>query len=106
MTSISGSQKAVAKRECMFEPRDLLVLFKFLQVVAENGIKEIQDSAALAITSSFGSISEHYTYTLCKDENECMQIENGLNDDVDSKNISGELLINDTNDEVNLLTIT
>jgi hypothetical protein len=57
---ISGSQKAVAKRERMFEPGDLLDLFKFFQVVADNGTKGIQDSAALAITSSFWSISEHY----------------------------------------------
>ncbi len=86
---ISRSQNAVAKRECMFEPGDLLDLFKFFQVVAENGTKEIWDSAALTIASSFRSISEHYTYTLCKDENQCMQIDNGPIKDVDSEYNSG-----------------
>ena len=51
------------------------------------------------------TISELYTYTLCKDENECMQINNGPIDDIDSEHNSGELLINNTDDEVNLLTI-
>ncbi len=72
----------------------------------ENGTKEIWDSAALAITSSFWSICDYYTYTLCKDENECMQIDYGPIDDADSKNNSGELLIGDTDEEVNKLTIT
>ncbi len=103
---ISGSQKAVAKREHIFEPGNLLDLFEFFRVVGENGTKEIWDSAALAITSSLRSISEHYTYTLCKDENECMQIDDGKIDDVDSKNNLGELLSGDTNYKVNLLTIT
>jgi hypothetical protein len=98
---IGRSQKAVAKREHMFEPVDLLDLFKFFQVVAGNRTKEIWGSASLAITSSFWSISEHYTYTLCKDENECMQIDDEPVDDVDSENNSGELLIGDTNDKVN-----
>jgi hypothetical protein len=73
-------------------------------VVAESVTKEILDSAALAITSSFWSICEHYTYTLYKDENDCMQLDDRSIDDVDSKINSGELLIGDTDDEVNLPT--
>ena len=80
----------------MFELGDLLAIFKFFRVVAENGSKEIRDSAALAITSSFGSISEHYTYTLCKDENEIMQTDDGSINDIDSKYNSRELLIEST----------
>ncbi len=90
----------------MFELGDLLAIFKFFRVVAENGSKEIRDSAALAITLSFRSISEHYTYTLCKDENECMQIDNKQIDDIYSEHNSGELPIDNNDDKVNLLTIT
>ena len=90
----------------MFEPGDLLDLFKFFRAVAENGTKEIRDSVALAITSSFLSISEHYTYTLWKDENDCMQKNNWPIDDIYSEHNSGELVTNNTYDEVNLLTIT
>ena len=76
----------------MFEPGDLMDLFKFFQVVAENVTGEIRDSAALIITWSFRSISG--------------QIDNGPIDDIDSEYYSGELLIDNTDDEVNLLTIT
>jgi hypothetical protein len=76
----------------MFEPGDLLDLFKFFRVVVENGTEEIRDSSALTIASSFWSISEHYTYTLCKDENQCMQIDDGPIKDFDSEYNSGELL--------------
>jgi hypothetical protein len=98
---ISRSQNAVAKRKRMFEPGDLLDLFEFFQVVAENGTEEIQDSAALTIASSFWRISEHYTYTLCKDENQCMQKDDGPINVIDSVYNSGELLIGDANDQVN-----
>jgi hypothetical protein len=106
--SISGSQKAVTKREHVIEPGDLLDFFKFFRMVgvATNVTKEIRDSAALAITSSFQSISEPYTYTLYKDENECMQIDDGPIDDIDAEHNSRELLIDNTDAEVNLLTIT
>ena len=90
----------------MFEPGDLLDVFKFFWVVAENETEEIREPAALAITSSFWSISEHYTYTLCKVENECMQIDDTQIDDIDSEHKLGELSIDNTNKEVNLLTIT
>jgi hypothetical protein len=43
--------------------------------------------------------SNEFTYMSCKDENDCMQIDNGPIDDVDSKNNSGELLIGNINDE-------
>ena len=46
-------------------------------------------------------MSEHDTYALCKDENECTQINNGQIDDIDSEHNSGELLIDNTNDKVN-----
>ncbi len=84
----------------MYEPGDLLDLFKFFRVVAENGTEEIWQ------TSSFRSISEHYTYTLCKVENECMQIDDGPIEDIDSERNLGGLLVDNTNNEVNLLTIT
>jgi hypothetical protein len=103
---INGSQKAVPKRERMFEPGDILDIFKFFRVIEVNGTEDVCKAAALAITSSFECISEHYTYTLCMSEDETVELEDEeINvNDVDTN--SGELMEDGADDEVNLLTIT
>ena len=72
---INGSQKTVPKRECTFEPGDILDIFKFFRVIEVNGTEDVCKTAALVIISSFKCISEHYTYTLCMSENETDELE-------------------------------
>jgi hypothetical protein len=72
---INGSQKAVPKRERMFEPGDILDIFKFFRVTEVNRTEDVCKTAALVIISSFKCISEHYTYTLCMSENETDELE-------------------------------
>jgi hypothetical protein len=102
---INGSQKAVPKREHMFEPGDILDIFKFFRVIKVNGTEDVCKTTALVITSSFECISEHYTYTLCMSENETVELEDEeINvNDVDTN--SGELMEDGADDEVNILTM-
>jgi hypothetical protein len=103
---INGSQKAVPKRECIFEPGDILDIFKFFRIIEVSKKEDVCKTAALAITSSFECISEHYTYTLCMSKNETVELEDEEINVHDVDTNSGELMEDGADDEVNLLTIT
>jgi hypothetical protein len=103
---IDGSQNAVPKREHMFEPGDILNIFKFFRFIEVNRKEDVCKTAALGITSSFECIGEHYTYTLCMSENETVEIEDEEINVYDVDTNSGEFMEDGADDVVNLLTIT
>ena len=61
---INGSQKAVPKREHMFEPGDILDIFKFFRVIEVNRKEDVCKTAPLAITSRGAEISCLSNYSL------------------------------------------
>jgi hypothetical protein len=90
----------------MFEPGDILDIFKFFRVVEVNRTEDVCKTAELAIISSFEYISEHYTYTLCMSENKTIELEDEEINVNDVNTNSGELMEDGADDEINLLTIT
>jgi hypothetical protein len=89
---VRGSDKAVTKRDRLFEPTDVLDMCGYIKVMddASDGA-EICESAAKMVLSSFHQIHIHYTYTLTNTLSPA-------GDEIDDENVETDMGI-DSDDE-------
>ncbi len=88
---VRGSDKAVPKRDRLFEPTDVLDMCGYVKVMEDDALDgaKICKSAAKTVLSSFHHIDIHNTYTLSHtgkengDENVEMDVEVDSDDEAD-----------------------
>ena len=103
-----NSEKAIPKKDQLYEKADILEWFKLLKVTDKGSATDIGESAAMTDFSSFNCVDKHFTYTLP------LPLTDDINDDDNMNNENDEHFESDSNgvsDEVtesntHFLTIT